>query len=79
MDGCAKRHLREIELAVTIAWQTERMNREGNKLKSLDHYLKQLRQTAPPVQTAADVLATFQALVDRGAPIKIRKVETDGE
>lgn len=77
MAGSLRREMRAVERDVALAWRIANFGNAGAKLKSLPHYLDQLK----PVQEASPVLeavAAFTALASRGL-VTIREVPKKGE
>jgi hypothetical protein len=71
MEGAARRHRRDFELAITGAWHAEAFARQ-KRLKGLADYIgeKPKRRKQSPEEMFA-ILSQFQA---GGAPIDIREV-----
>jgi hypothetical protein len=77
MAGCKKRLEIQLQCDTALAWRIARFTLAGPKLKTLQHYLDEMK---PKHEGSAvmEAVATFTTLASRGL-VTIREVPKKGE
>lgn len=72
VEGRRRAAMRDLEGHLFAAYNAERFARTKH-MKPLSHYINELKPKKR--QTGDEILASFRAFAERGAPITFKKVE----